>query len=190
MDPNQEKQIIKASQAGNFEGFGLLYEAYVKKIYSFVYYKTYHKETAEDIVSAVFMKVLENINGYKFGRGSFSAWLYGIARHAVVDHFRAARPTVNIEDVWDLAAPENLEIDLEARERLNEVKKYLAKFKPMHREIITMRLWGELSYREISEIVGTSEANCKMIFSREMARLRREIGTAAFAMFIFTNFLN
>jgi len=188
MDPNQEKQIIKASQAGNFEGFGRLYEAYVKKIYSFVYYKTYHKETAEDIVSTVFMKALENVDSYKFGRGSFSAWLYGIARHAVIDHFRAARPSVNIEDVWDLAAEENLEIDLDAREKLNEVKKYLAQFSPAHREIIMMRLWGEMSYREISEIVGLSEANCKMIFSREMGKLRAGMGAAAFALFIFTNF--
>lgn len=190
MDPNQEKQIIKACQVGNFEGFDLLYEAYVKKIYSFVYYKTYHRETAEDLVSAVFMKVLENINGYKANRGSFSAWLYGIARHTVVDHFRALRPTVQIEDVWDLADPENLEVDFDAREKLEAVKKYLAKFKPAHREIIMMRLWGELSYREISEIVGTSEANCKMIFSRGVSRLRSEMGATAFAMFIFTNFLN
>lgn len=187
MDPNQEKQIIKACQAGNFEGFGELYEVYVKKIYSFVFYKTYHKETAEDIVSVVFMKALENIGSYKPGRGSFSAWLYGIARHAVVDHFRAVRPSVNIEDVWDLADEQNLEIDIDAREKLNEVKKYLAKFKPMHREIIMMRLWQGLSYREISEIIGFSEVNCKMIFSREMAKLREEMGIAAFLLFMFLN---
>ncbi len=188
MDPNQEKQIIKACQAANFEGFGELYEAYVKKIYRFVYYKTYHKETAEDLVSTVFMKALENIGSYKSSRGSFSAWLYGIARHAVIDYFRAARPSVKIEDVWDLAGGENLEIDFDAREKLNEVKKYLAKFNPAHREIIMMRLWESLSYREISEIIGLSEANCKMIFSRTMAKLRAEMGAAAFLLFILLNF--
>jgi len=187
MDPNQEKQIIMACQAGNFEGFGTLYEAYVKKIYSFVYYKTYHKETAEDLVSDIFMKVLENISGYKISRGSFSAWLYGIARHAVIDHFRAARPSANLEDIWDLAAEENLEVDLDAREKLNEVKKYLVKFKPTHREIIIMRLWGEMSYQEISEAVGLSEANCKMIFSRQIGKLRAEMGAAAFLLFILLN---
>jgi RNA polymerase sigma-70 factor (ECF subfamily) len=187
MDSIQEKQTILACQAGNFEGFGELYEAYVKKIYSFVYYKTYHKETAEDLVSDIFMKVLENISGYKISRGSFSAWLYGIARHAVIDHYRAARPSENIEDVWDLAALENLEVDLDVREKLNEVKKYLVKFSPAHREIIMMRLWGEMSYREISEIVGLSEANCKMIFSREIGKLRAEMGAAAFLLFILLN---
>ncbi|MBI5071978.1 RNA polymerase sigma factor [Candidatus Falkowbacteria bacterium] len=187
MDLVQEKQIVKACQAGNFEGIGLLYEAYVKKIYSFVYYKTYHKETAEDIVSDVFMKALENIGSYKSGRGSFSAWLYGIARHSVVDHFRAARPSINIEDVWDLSDDQNLEIDLDTRQKLLAVKKYLAKFKPAHREIIMMRLWGEMSYREISEIAGLSEANCKMIFSREMGKLRAEMGAATFLLFMFLN---
>jgi len=187
MDSIQEKQVIKVCQAGNFEGFGSLYEAYVKKIYSFVYYKTYHKETAEDIVSEVFMKALENIAGYKSGRGSFSAWLYGIARHAVIDHFRAARPSANLEDVWDLSDGENLEIDFDAREKLNEVKKYLAKFKPMHRDIMIMRLWGEMSYREIAEAVGLSEANCKMIFSREIGKLRAEMGPVVFLLFLLAN---
>ncbi len=189
MDPNKEKQIILACQAGKFEGFGELYEAYIQKIYNFVYYKTYHKETAEDLVSLTFMKALENIGGYKPSRGSFAAWLYGIARHAVVDYFRASRPSVNIEDVWDLSDSKDLAIDLDAREKLEAVKKHLAKFSPAHREIMILRLWQGLSYREISEISGFSEANCKMIFSRNMAKLRTEMGVTAFALFIFFNLL-
>jgi DNA-directed RNA polymerase specialized sigma24 family protein len=50
-----------------------------------------------------------------------------------------------------------------------------------------MRLWGEMSYREISEIVGLSEANCKMIFSREIGKLRAEMGAAVFLLFILLN---
>jgi RNA polymerase sigma factor (sigma-70 family) len=188
MDPSKEKQILLACRVGNLEGFGELYEAYLKKIYSFVYYKTYHKETAEDIVSLVFMKALENISSYKSGRGSFAAWLYGIARHAVVDHFRGIKPSVNIEDVWDLSDDNDLAVDFEVREKLEAVKKYLAKFSPAHREIMILRLWQGLSYREISEIVGPSEANCKMIFSRNIAKLRVELGAAAFLFFTLLNF--
>jgi RNA polymerase sigma-70 factor (ECF subfamily) len=183
-----ELEIIKACQAGNFDGFGALYEAYIRKIYDFIYYKTYHKETAEDIASAVFMKALENIGSYKPGKGSFSAWLYGIARHAVIDHYRRGKPEIPVEDIWDLAEPRDFTVDIDAKHQLKEVQTHLAKFKPAHREIMMLRLWQELSYREIAEIAGTSEANCKMIFSRTLGKLRAEMGPAAFIAFLLINF--
>lgn len=185
----KEFEIIKACQAGNYEGFGALYGAYIKKIYDFVYWKTYHKETAEDIVSAVFMKALENIKSYRPEKGSFSAWLYGIARNAVIDHCRKGRPEIPVEDIWDIPDKNNLEVDFDVRDKLEEVKKNLAQFKRAHREIVILRLWQELSYREISEIVGASEANCKMIFSRTLSKLRSEMGPLAFMIFL-SQFLN
>jgi RNA polymerase sigma-70 factor (ECF subfamily) len=184
-----ELKIIEACQAGNFEGFGALYEAYIRKIYDFIYYKTYHKETAEDIASAVFMKVLENIKSYKPGKGSFSAWLYGIARHAVIDHYRKGKPEVPVEDVFDLPGTGDLTVDIDAKDRLEEVRAHLAKFKPAHREIVILRLWQELSHREIAEITGTSEANCKMIFSRTLGKLRAEMGPAIFTLFVLAGSL-
>lgn len=179
-----EPEIIKACQAGNYEGFGALYEAYVKKIYSFIYYKTYHRETAEDIVSAVFIKALENIGSYKPAKGSFSAWLYGIARHAVIDHFRNAKPEMPLEDVWDIPSGGDFTVDLDARDKLEAVREHLAKFKPVHREVVILRLWQGLSYREISEIIGASEANCKMIFSRTLGKLKDELGPMAVITFL------
>lgn len=176
-------KIIKECQAGNFEGFGQLYEAYVKKIYDFVYYKTYHKETAEDIVSAVFMKALENIGRFKAERGSFAAWVYGIARHAVIDHFRGRKPEIPAEDVWDIPDSHDFAADIENKDQLESVRRHLSKFKPAHREIVILRLWQGLSYKEISEITGASEANCKMIFSRIIGKLRSEMGAAAFLLF-------
>ncbi len=179
-----ELKIIKECQAGNFNGFGVLYKAYIKKIYDFIYYKTYHKETAEDIASSVFMKVLENIKSYKPGRGSFSAWLYGIARYAVIDHYRTIKPEIPVEDIWDMPGKGDLTTDIDVKDQLGEVRKHLAKFKPVHREIVMLRLWQELSYREIAEIIGTSEANCKMIFSRIIGKLRKEMSLQAFVFFL------
>jgi len=179
-----ESEIIRECQAGNFEGFGVLYKAYVRRIYDFIYYKTYHKETAEDIASAVFMKVLENIKSYKPGKGSFSAWLYGIARNAVIDHYRKGKPEIPVEDIWDLPETRDFTADIDNKNRLEEVRTHLVKFKPAHRQIIILRLWQELSYREIAEISGNSEANCKMIFSRTIGKLRSEMSLPALIFFL------
>jgi len=178
-----EAEIVLHCQKGNKEEFGILYDRYIKKIYDFVYFKTQHKETAEDLVSIVFKKALENIN--KFGnQGSFSSWIYRIARNTVIDYYRTRKQNINIEDAWDLTDNSNIEIDLDNKEKLTEVKKYLSQLKSEQRDIVVMRVWQEMSYKEIAEIIGKSEASCKMIFLRVMKQLRKEFIIALLILFM------
>ncbi len=174
MEINEEKIIAKC-QAGNLDGFGQLYDKYIKKIYDFIYYKTLHKETAEDLVSKIFFKALENIGKYSPAKGSFSSWLYKIARNTLIDYYRTKKETIDITDVWDLKSDEDIEKDIENKQELDEIKKYLNKLSPEQREIIIMRVWNELSYKEIAEIMDKSEASCKMMFSRTINILRQEM---------------
>ena len=59
-----ENELVKLIQDGEMKYFGQLYDMYIKKIYDFIFYKTYHKEVAEDITSQVFLKVYKKINQY------------------------------------------------------------------------------------------------------------------------------
>ncbi len=170
-----EQVIIKKCQRGDLEEFGLLYDQYIKKIYDFIYYKTHHKETAEDLTSLTFMKALGNINTYKATKGTFSAWLYQIARNTVIDYYRTRKSDVNITDVWDLSSDENLDQDMDSKEKLKDVKKYLKKLTGEQRDIVIMRVWQEMSYQEIAVIMNKSEASCKMMFSRTIRILRKEM---------------
>jgi len=162
---NQE-QIIKECQDGNLDEFGVLYDEYFEKIYNFIYYKTHHKESAEDLTSQTFIKALEKIGNYSPNKGLFSSWIYRIARNKVIDYYRTRKSEKDISDVWDLKSDQDIVSDLDTREKLAEVSKYLAKLNPEQREIVVMRVWDSLSYQEISEIIEKSEANCRMIFSR------------------------
>jgi len=181
---SDEEKLISRCQQGELEKFGLLYDKYIKKIYDFVYYKTMHKETAEDLVSQIFMKALSKIMDFKFNQGTFQAWLYRIARNSVIDHYRTKKQDINIEDVWDLAGDADLERDIDNREKLKAVEKYLAKLKPSQREIIVLRVWQELSYKEIADITGKSEDSCKMAYSRAINRLRREVPIAIYILLL------
>lgn len=182
---SDEKSIIQACQQGNLEKFALLYDKYIKKIYDFVYYKTTHKETAEDLVSLTFMKALEKINGFDNDKGTFQAWLYRIARNNVIDHYRTKKTDADIEDVWDLAGDENLERDIDARQKLKKIEKYLVKLKREHREIIIMRVWQGMSHSEIAEVLGKSEASCKVAYSRAITTLRKEMPLGLFVALFF-----
>jgi len=168
-----EQEIIEQCKKGNLREFEKLYDSYFEKIYRFIYYRTGHKETAEDITSQTFIKALEKIQGFDLGRGTFSAWIYCIARNKVIDHYRTRKSELDISGVWGLGKDPNP--DIEARNRLREVENYLKKIKKEQREIILMRVWDGLSYKEIAEITGKSEANCKMIFSRSIGKLKEEI---------------
>jgi len=183
---NQE-QIIKECQDGNLDEFGVLYDEYFEKIYNFIYYKIHHKESAEDLTSQTFIKALEKIGNYSPNKGLFSSWIYRIARNKVIDYYRTRKSEKDISDVWDLKSDQDIVSDLDTREKLAEVSKYLAKLNPEQREIVVMRVWDSLSYQEISEIIEKSEANCRMIFSRTMTKLRQEIPLALLIILLSRN---
>jgi len=181
-----EREIILKCQKGDLENFSVLYDHYVKKIYDFIYYRTHHKETAEDLTSRAFMKALEKIGSFDNGRGYFSAWLYRIARNSVIDHYRTKKIDIDIADIWDLSSNEEIERDIDTAEKLKSVEKYIKNLKINQREIILMRVWQEMSYKEIAEVLGKSEASCKMVFMRSMAKLKKEMPLSLYLLFILT----
>lgn len=172
---HNEIEIIKKCQLGDLKDFSLLYGTYVKKIYDFIYYRTNHKETAEDLTSRAFMKALEKIGSFDSEKGSFSSWIYRIARNSVIDHYRTKKIDADIADLWDLDSGDDIERDFDTKEKLKKVDEYLKTLKSEQREILIMRVWQEMSYKEIAEILGKSEASCKMSFSRAVTKLKKEM---------------
>jgi len=170
-----EQLALADCQRGAMDAFGVIYELYFERIYSFIFFKTLHKETAEDITSKTFIKAMDKIRSFDHSKGSFPSWLYAIARNSIIDHYRTRKSTGNIDDCWDLASGENIFEDFSNREQLEKIKSYLNKLKPHQRELVIMRIWQDLSYREISQITAKSEASLKMMFSRVMGELRKSI---------------
>lgn len=184
-----EKKIIAECQKGRLEGFAILYDFYVKKIYNFIYFRTHHKETAEDITSQVFMRALKAIESFKGDNGSFSSWLYAIARNSVIDYYRTQKSNLDINDVWGLEDKSDIVKDIDTKVALEKIQKYLLKLAPEQREVIIMRLWDQLSYKEISDITGKSEASLKMAFSRTIGKLREDIALLTALFFILNTYL-
>ena len=181
MDP-QELFAVKQCQAGQLEAFTLIYDSYAERVYKFLYFKTFHRESAEDLTSQTFIKALEHVKSFDPERGQIVSWLYRIAQNTFIDHYRRERPTNDIDEVWGLASHEDVAEVVANREALGKVEQYLALLSPEERELILMRVWQGLSYQEIAEVTGRSEASLKMASSRALKKLRESIPLAAYLL--------
>lgn len=184
-------ELALSCQQGNLENFDQLYTRHLKGVYAFIFYRTMERFTAEDLTSQTFLKALENIASYNPKKGAFSTWLYRIARNTVLDHFRTQRKHENIDDVWDLPGDDNPFLktaDALSYQEIHEALKHLSKEK---RELVLLRLWDGLSYKEIAALTGKTEASCKMMFSRTVQDLKGHLSPAAFLLLCFlpTRFL-
>lgn len=183
---NEELAAISACQNGNKEAFATLYEMYVRNIYDFLYFRTFHKETAEDLTSETFLKALRSIDRYDASRASFATWLYRIARNTLIDFVRTKKDVASESAEQDPAADPRLDAQIDADATLLEVRKILETFSEEQRDVIIMRLWDQLPYEEIAEITGKSEDACKMQFSRGLATLRKNLPSfTLLLLFIF-----
>jgi RNA polymerase sigma factor (sigma-70 family) len=163
-----------------------LYDQYFDKIYQFVFYRTMHKELAEDLTSQVFMKAWEKFDTYDTSKGSFSAWIYQIARNTIIDNHRTRKDFVDLESAAEPEVDPRFAENIDASNSLSRIRQYLNGFSEEQRSIVIMRVWDELSYKEIADILGKSEASCKMSFSRSMAKIHKEFGSAALVFLLIS----
>lgn len=169
----EELKWVADCQAGNMDSFVLLYDAYAEKIYKFLFFRTLHKELAEDITSQTFIKALEKINTFHADRGTFQSWVYQIARNLLIDEFRRRKPTENLDAHENLRSDTDLQAETQAQLDKETLQKLLAELPDESQELVTMRMWDELSYIEIAAITGKTEGSLKMQFSRIISKLQQ-----------------
>lgn len=184
---NQEIEIIQLCQNGDLAQFGRLYDQYLKKIYDFIYYRTNHRETAEDLTSQTFIKALENINQFNPDKGSFSSWLYKIARNNIIDYWRLKKnKDSSLLIIKDAVHRQNLEAQIDDQAKLEKFWQFINRLSKEQREIVLMRVWDDLSYQEIAKITNKNPAAVKMMFYRIIKKLAATNDALLLMLFLLT----
>ena len=93
----EEVNLVHRAKSGDSEAFAQLYDAYIERVYRYIYFRLSDDTATEDIVSQVFLKAWENLGRYKTGSSPFIAWLYTIARNLVIDYYRAKKDVLTLE---------------------------------------------------------------------------------------------
>lgn len=168
----QDRKYIDRFQSGDFQAFGVLYEKYIDSIFAFVYRKTSDREIAEDITSQVWIKTLKSLEyfGEKENAG-FKSWIYRIANNTVIDYYRTKKENIDIDTIAEIGISWDFAKEIDDKDKLTKVVEYMDLLKPIEREIVTLRIWDDVSYSEIAKICDKKEDNCKKIFSRALAKI-------------------
>jgi RNA polymerase sigma-70 factor (ECF subfamily) len=169
---DSELADIAACQRGELTHFDPLYVLHVDAVYRYLYRRTLHRETAEDLTSTVFLKALESIRSFDPSKGKLRVWLYRIARNALIDYYRSRKTTVDIEDVWDLAGDEVASLAAEHSFDVKDLHEAMKHLTSDQRDVVLLRVWEGLSYAEIAALTGKTEGNAKVLFSRAIKDLK------------------
>ncbi|HUZ76067.1 MAG TPA: sigma-70 family RNA polymerase sigma factor [Chloroflexota bacterium] len=153
--------------AGDFTS---LYQRHAAHVYAYLFSQVGNRQEAEDLTSAVFLKVLRALPRFE-GRGTLESWLFQIARATISDHWRehyklAALP---LPDQWD--APDLGPAPLtspSARETF--VHELLDRLPPNYRAVLTHRFLLRSTVRDTARALGLSESNVKVLQFRALRR--------------------
>ncbi len=178
MSDLSEEDALQHAIQGDAEAFSFLYEKYVNKIYSYIYYRTGSVNDAEDLTARVFQRAMGRIDRYTQKGVPFSAWLYRIAHNLVANWHRdnSRRQEVALDDqpdlVMDSTHPERQVVLDQEVERLISVIKRLS---PERQQLIVLKFVQQLSNGEIAIIMSKSEGAIKSLYHRTLLELRTEI---------------
>ncbi len=155
--------------------FDALYRRYITPIYRYCYARVDQVPEAEDLTAQTFEAALDGLRRYR-ERGTFAAWLFGIARRKCADHHRAryAHPTTGVETLDRRADPEagNPERAAFLSQVLDCVRHSLPALSPDRVEALRLRYWGGLEFDEIAAVMRRSRDAVKMLISRGIGDLR------------------
>ena len=160
-----DEQLVCEYANGNNEAFDTLLIRYKQRLFSYIFQMVRDRDLADDIFQETFIKAITTIRQGRYSdMGKFSAWLYRIARNLAVDSFRAEKGenVVSADDAdydvlnrRELAEDtiEDVMVDLQIEE---DLRRLVDRLPDVQRQVLEMRYYQDLSFKEIAEITGVS----------------------------------
>ena len=134
------------------------------KIYNFIYSKVFDRDTAEDIFQETFIKVIKTLKrGVYNEEGKFLPWVMRIAHNLVIDYFRKSNriPTFDNNDEYDIFqligdGNPSVESEMINEQVVKDLQKLIVELPDDQKDVLTMRLYKDMSFKEIAETTGVS----------------------------------
>ncbi len=158
-----DDMLVHFYQTGDNEAFDALLMRYDEYIHTYIRFSIADEELLEDIFQEVFIKVMTVIKAGKYkAQGRFKSWISRITHNMIMDHFRQDKNSPRVMDKEEserLALMDeslNVEEAMLNSENLAEMKEWLQMLAPEQQNIIRMRFWYNMSFKEIAQEEGIS----------------------------------
>ncbi|RYY07679.1 MAG: sigma-70 family RNA polymerase sigma factor [Sphingobacteriaceae bacterium] len=159
-----DQELIHLYISGNEAGLTELIRRYQSKIYTSIYLLVKDEYLAEDIFQDTFIKVINTLKAHKYNEeGKFLPWVARIAHNLVIDHFRREKRTPLVSssesfDIFDVLGnyDESMEDRMIREQTYTDLKKLIHLLPSEQKEVLIMRHFGDLSFKQIADITDVS----------------------------------
>lgn len=166
MNEQTDEQLVNSYLNGNNKAFDIILKRYERKVFTYIAYSVKNEEVAQDLFQDCFMRIITKLHsGLYTENGKFASWVMRIAHNLIIDYHRQNQSNnviSNDESEYDLlnnsaiALDYNKEKEFVDKQLLKDVKALIKKLPDNQREVVLMRFYEELSFKEIAELTGVS----------------------------------
>jgi len=166
LDMLTDEKLAMLYVKGDNRAFDMLLSRNQSKLFSYILFMVHDRDVADDIFQETFVKVVVKLQQGKYSpTGKFGAWLMRIAHNVMMDWYRNQRTDRIVEapkdnDLSNMGSGDlldsNIESDFVNMQVLSDVKKLMNSLPPTQREVVFMRFYQEMSFKEIADTTGVS----------------------------------
>ncbi|NER13823.1 sigma-70 family RNA polymerase sigma factor [Leptobacterium flavescens] len=161
---HQDSTLLEWYLAGDENALETLINRHSQRIYSFIFSKVFDKDVAEDIFQDTFIKVIKTLKRGSYNEeGKFLPWVMRIAHNLVIDHFRKNNRMPKFEgnddfNIFSLIGDSSLNAEKQIiKDQVEtDLRKLIEELPTDQKEVLIMRMYKDMSFKEISEITGVS----------------------------------
>lgn len=147
-----------------------LYKTYFADVYKYLLAISGDREIAEELTQETFFKALQRIGSFR-GECGIRVWLCQIGKNAYLDHLKKQKRLVSGE-TKESADERDFMLDFQQRESAYRIHRILHKMNEPYKEVFSLRVFGELSFREISGLFGKTESWARTTFLRAKRKIQ------------------
>ena len=168
------KALLRRARQWDEVALAQVYDTYAPAIYRYVYRRTGHQDTAQEIVAETFHRFLVALKQGGGPTENLSAWLYRVAHNLIVDFYRR-RPVQELEILDDVVVADvnHSETHLERQTQVAQARAALQQLTPLQQQIVALRFLEEMSLEEVAHMVNRTVGAVKALQHRAINSLRR-----------------
>jgi len=177
MDPNQASpELIEKCARRDEEAFSKLVDIYSGRCYGYFHRLSGNADVSSELLSELFLRLVKKIDSFRGGEGSFDHWLFTMASNIFYDHLRKQKRYGKlIEGRQKLLLEQQGQKGSDCGENIDLLGKELARLDEQTRELLMLRYYGNLSFREIAEMRKEPVGTVLSKVHRGLAKLRQKM---------------